>query len=189
MHNNIYCNLISLGAILCVLFIFSFILSKFEEIIRLKQNSKIKIYVPWSLKVFKIMRQISFALISLEYTFFPSVKFSYSLIGILLVFLGVVLRIVAIRTLGPMWSFHVALLDGHCIVNKGIYKYIKHPAYIGNMYLIGLALIFGAPFSSVVTLLFFLIFLIIRIPKEELLLSRLSKVIEKQWTFTTGPHH
>jgi protein-S-isoprenylcysteine O-methyltransferase Ste14 len=51
-----------------------------------------------------------------------------------LVFLtGVLLRTVAMRTLGQFYSHHVIRRDDHAIVCSGPYRIIRHPAYAGML--------------------------------------------------------
>lgn len=173
-QNIFHFEFLSLIAVYCILSIFAFGLSKIEEFIRVEGKPKIQIYVPWSLNVFKLLRHFIFALIAFEYVFKPSFGAVSCIIGISLILLGVTLRMVAIRTLGTMWSFHAAVLNDHVVINKGIYKYIKHPAYLGNIYLAGLALTFGSLISSLVAFLIVLLFFLIRIPIEERILFNLS---------------
>jgi protein-S-isoprenylcysteine O-methyltransferase Ste14 len=60
--------------------------------------------------------------------------------GIILIVLGLVVRRIAIKTLGK--NFTAALVVPTEITTKGIYKYIRHPSYTGGLLMIaGLALI------------------------------------------------
>ncbi len=44
---------------------------------------------------------------------------------------GQVLRLTAIRTLGSRWSTRVMTVPGEAPVQRGIYRYIRHPNYLG----------------------------------------------------------
>jgi methyltransferase len=46
---------------------------------------------------------------------------------------GQALRYAAIRTLGERWSVRVMTLPGAKPVNQGIYRFIRHPNYLGVM--------------------------------------------------------
>lgn len=46
---------------------------------------------------------------------------------------GVLLRLVAMRTLGKSYSHHVIRRDDHAIVRTGLYRLIRHPAYAGML--------------------------------------------------------
>lgn len=55
---------------------------------------------------------------------------------------GIPIRIIARITLGRQFSGHVQTTDGHKLIDKGIYGYVRHPAYLGF-----LCLLFGFPIS------------------------------------------
>jgi methyltransferase len=44
---------------------------------------------------------------------------------------GQALRLIAIRTLGWRWSTRVMTVPGQPPVRRGIYRYIRHPNYLG----------------------------------------------------------
>lgn len=44
---------------------------------------------------------------------------------------GQALRLTAIRTLGWRWSTRVMTVPGEALVHRGIYRYIRHPNYLG----------------------------------------------------------
>jgi len=100
------------------------------------------------------------------------------------------LRISAIRTLGELWSYRIEIKEGHKLVKSGIYKYLKHPAYLGNVYLIGILSLFNPLssdtenlgfvkevyyFSIVLVLLLLLFFYIKRVQLENKILSHLNE--------------
>lgn len=68
----------------------------------------------------------------------------FPLIGLMLVLCGLIIRWVAILTLKRQFTVDVAITKGHRIVNSGIYRYIRHPAYLGSLLSFsGLALFFA----------------------------------------------
>lgn len=95
--------------------------------------------------------------------------------GLIILLIGLLLRVLAIITLGTMWSYRVALLEQHKFINEGIYKHVKHPAYIGNIYLAGLSLSLCAPISSIISMFLIAIFYLIRVPEENKILLVLKK--------------
>ncbi len=44
---------------------------------------------------------------------------------------GVVMRGIAIVTLGRLFSSRVAIQSGHRIIRNGLYRYMRHPSYTG----------------------------------------------------------
>jgi methyltransferase len=52
-------------------------------------------------------------------------------VAVLLLVAGQLLRYAAIRTLGPRWSVRIMTQPGSPPVNTGIYRYIRHPNYLG----------------------------------------------------------
>ena len=75
-------------------------------------------------------------------------------VGILAVAVGIVLRIQAIRTLGPAFNSDISV--GPCVVDHGIYRWLGHPSEIGLLMIaIGGSVILGSlctAFAMVVTL-------------------------------------
>lgn len=55
------------------------------------------------------------------------------LAGIALFAAGIALRVWAIRTLGDCYAHVVRTIEGHRIVDTGPYRFIRHPAYAGNL--------------------------------------------------------
>lgn len=91
-----------------------------------------------------------------------------SLCGIFLMLLGLVLRWTAILTLRKYFTVNVSILPGHQIVKKGLYKYIRHPAYAGSLLsFLGLGLSFSNWLSAIVIFVPVLTAFIYRIQVEE----------------------
>jgi protein-S-isoprenylcysteine O-methyltransferase Ste14 len=65
-------------------------------------------------------------------------------IGMVLVVAGVIVRLVAIRTLGKFFTVNLAIDTEHRLINTGLYKYIRHPSYTGSLLsFLGLGLYFN----------------------------------------------
>lgn len=160
-----------------ILFFLSFllitqVLSRIEKRYIRSTTNPIKFAVRWSLYLFKKMRLLLFLVASIELVFFPNFNDFFFYIGILLVGTGIYLRISAIKELGSFWSYHACLFENHYLVESGIYSWLKHPAYIGNIHIPGLILSFGAPISSIMALFFILSFFFIRVKAENQLLPK-----------------
>jgi protein-S-isoprenylcysteine O-methyltransferase Ste14 len=57
------------------------------------------------------------------------------MVGITLMLAGILIRWVAIHTLGDYFTRAVTILEGHRVVRSGLYKHLRHPSYTG--YLLG----------------------------------------------------
>lgn len=98
---------------------------------------------------------------------------SIFLIGLVLFLCGQTLRIIAIKTLGSRWTTRIAILPEKPAINKGVFKYLRHPNYLGVC-----LEIFALPFMAsffYVSIFFSIVNLLIlyfRIKKEEEFLSK-----------------
>lgn len=95
------------------------------------------------------------------------VKF-ISLVGLVLIVLGLIVRWTAILTLKIYFTVDVSIQSNHKIIDKGIYKFIRHPAYAGSLLsFLGLGLAFSNWLSTLVIFIPILIAFIYRIRVEE----------------------
>ncbi|MFX1378636.1 MAG: methyltransferase family protein [Promethearchaeota archaeon] len=81
-------------------------------------------------------------------------------VGMVLLLLGGIILIYSRLILGKLASSKIVIEQNHILINKGIYKYIRHPIYLGMLLIFfGYALSFKSVFSPFSFLiLFFLIF-------------------------------
>jgi methyltransferase len=81
---------------------------------------------------------------------------------------GQALRLAAIRTLGWRWSTRVMTVPGAALVQQGIYRYIRHPNYLGvELELLAVPLLHSAYLTSAVFGVANLLLLRDRIRREE----------------------
>ena len=59
----------------------------------------------------------------------PSLAVGWSMVGLVVYLASLVLRNVAIHTLGKFWSLHVEIRQQHELVQMGVYRFVRHPAY------------------------------------------------------------
>ena len=65
-------------------------------------------------------------------------------LGCLFIAFGVTIRLIAIITLKQQFTTKVSIIEGHKIVETGIYKAIRHPAYLGYLaVMLGIGLVLG----------------------------------------------
>ena len=93
-------------------------------------------------------------------------------VGLILIIAGMVIRFMAIRTLGKFFTANLAIQADHKLVKYGLYKYIRHPSYFGSLLsFIGFGLTLNNWISLFIILIPVLISFIYRINIEEKLLS------------------
>ena len=81
---------------------------------------------------------------------------------------GLVIRWVAILTLGRFFSTSVAIHQDHRLVRTGLFRLVRHPSYTGLLLLfLGLGLTFGNWLSFAIIVVPFLAALLYRIQVEE----------------------
>ena len=97
------------------------------------------------------------------------------LAGIALFAAGIALRVWAIRTLGAYYAHVVRTIEGHRTVDTGPYRFIRHPAYAGNLAAHAGILVFF--FNWITLALFLLVFvpsIAARITVEERTLMKID---------------
>jgi protein-S-isoprenylcysteine O-methyltransferase Ste14 len=95
----------------------------------------------------------------------------YRLIGLVLIIVGMTIRIIAVFTLGKMFTVDVTIRKDHKVKKDGIYRCLRHPSYAGSLLsFIGFGLYLNNWLSLfVITIPMFVVF-IMRIKIEENLL-------------------
>jgi len=128
----------------------------------------------------------------MEYSITQRDELIISIFGIVMVLSGTMIRGISIRTLGNFFSRDVEAWHHQRIIKTGIYKYIRHPAYTGNIVqILGFPLVLNSYYSLMMSLITILIFLW-RIRVEEAFLSerfheyreymnQTKKIIPKIW--------
>ena len=73
------------------------------------------------------------------------------MLGMVLIVAGLAVRWVAILTLRKYFTVDVAISSDHKVVMTGLYRYVRHPAYLGSLLsFLGLAISFSNWLSAVV---------------------------------------
>ena len=93
-------------------------------------------------------------------------------IGLALIIVGIVLRILIIRTLGQFFTVDVTIKQDHKLKKDGFYTYIRHPSYAASLItVIGFGISLNNYASLVLVTVLISIAFIIRINVEEKLLT------------------
>jgi protein-S-isoprenylcysteine O-methyltransferase Ste14 len=53
--------------------------------------------------------------------------------GFILILIGLIIRIMALLTLKQFFTYSVSNLENHKLVETGLYKFIRHPGYLGQL--------------------------------------------------------
>ncbi len=61
----------------------------------------------------------------------PVYNSNHLIIGIIMFILGISIRLVSQKTLGKHFTLTVRIRKDHKLINKGIYRYVRHPMYTG----------------------------------------------------------
>jgi protein-S-isoprenylcysteine O-methyltransferase Ste14 len=88
--------------------------------------------------------------------------------GLGLFAIALVVRLTAIRTLGKFWSLHLEIRPEHQLVTHGIYRYVRHPAYLAILLeVISVPLVANAFFAFILTVAVYVPLLWLRWRREE----------------------
>ena len=102
---------------------------------------------------------------------FMQMNLGFNILGLIIAAAGILIRITAVQTLGRFYTRTLRETDDHQIVSNGIYQYIRHPGYLGNILLfIGAGFALGNLYSFIVITVLFLVIYVYRIKVEEQML-------------------
>ena len=94
-------------------------------------------------------------------------------IGRFLIICGVLIRWLAVLTLKKYFTVDVVIMDDHKLVKSGLFKYIRHPSYLGILItVLGFGISMVNWLSIIVILVPHIIIIFLRIKEEELALSK-----------------
>jgi protein-S-isoprenylcysteine O-methyltransferase Ste14 len=89
-------------------------------------------------------------------------------LGLALMWAGILLREWAVATLGRFFTVVVRVAEGQTVVDRGPYRWARHPSYTGLMVtLVGVGFALGSWLSVLVLLVLPLLGLVVRIRVEE----------------------
>jgi protein-S-isoprenylcysteine O-methyltransferase Ste14 len=118
---------------------FSYLYAFFEVFMNLRQSRKSKVTISsgkgslWALYgLITLGYVLSFAIgatrigrVNYWNTFFA--------VGAALVVIGLIIRITSILTLKQYFTYSVAKVENHTLIETGLYKSIRHPGYLGQL--------------------------------------------------------
>lgn len=117
----------------------SYLYGFFEVFMNLRQRSKSKVTTSND----KSSLWLLYSLITVGYALSFSVGATkigriyywntFFAIGMALVVIGLMIRILSILTLKQYFTYSVAKVENHKIIETGLYKFIRHPGYLGQL--------------------------------------------------------
>jgi protein-S-isoprenylcysteine O-methyltransferase Ste14 len=138
MHPLIYTNMAAAGGFMaaCLVWWLPEMIGMFRQMARVSRKTA-SVQDRGSLVILLVLQWVGLALnFSLAWWLpglaIPGPRFAFFLSGIILILLGVSLRWLAIWTLGRFFTRDVAVSPDQQIVQRGLYRYIRHPAYSGT---------------------------------------------------------
>jgi protein-S-isoprenylcysteine O-methyltransferase Ste14 len=103
-----------------------------------------------------------------EFGSFSTLTLFLGYLGCLFIAFGVTIRLIAVATLRRQFTTKVAIVERHRIVDTGIYRIIRHPAYLGYLAsLLGMGLVLGNWVSLAALIVLPLLGILYRIHVEE----------------------
>ena len=109
----------------------------------------------------------------LAYTGVGRTSTTWSYLGLIFLLIGFSLRQWSIKTLGKFFTPVVSIQKGHKLIEKGPYKYVRHPSYTGLLLeLVGVGLFLSNLLAAFVAFIFLFPSIVYRISTEETVLIR-----------------
>ncbi|MBW3004804.1 isoprenylcysteine carboxylmethyltransferase family protein [Candidatus Woesearchaeota archaeon] len=134
---------------------------------------KVKIKERESFWVMIVVNTICIGVILGEFIKLRPATTMYSYIGILLIFIGGLIRVYARKELDRFFSFEVVVQKDHKLVKKGLYKSVRHPMYLGILFIFfGLAIALSSFYGVLALIVFYVPALLYRISAEEQVLIK-----------------
>jgi len=96
-----------------------------------------------------------------------------SFTGVIIALAGLIVRWLAIKQLQDKFTVNVSLVDNHELITNGLYRLVRHPAYLGLwLFAFGLGLAMNSWWSLSILVIAFSIAIYYRIFVEEQVLNR-----------------
>ena len=71
--------------------------------------------------------------VSLNFPLNIFINAQFKLIGIIIIFVGIIIRFIAIKQLGRFFTVDVTIRKDHQLIQSGFYKHLRHPSYTGSL--------------------------------------------------------
>ena len=124
---------------LIIILAFTYLYGFFEVFMSLRQRRKRKIVKSgdrWSIWILVISIAIGYSLsFSVAATKTGRIYHwdTFFVIGSILAIIGLIIRINSILNLKQQFTYTVTKIENHKLIETGLYKYIRHPGYLGQL--------------------------------------------------------
>jgi protein-S-isoprenylcysteine O-methyltransferase Ste14 len=95
-----------------------------------------------------------------------------NVVAIVFVITGLIVAILARRTLAGNWSRAVAFKEDHELITTGLYHYVRHPIYSGILLMISATVLFVGTLSAAVGFVIIVLSIWFKLRAEEALLTK-----------------
>ena len=157
------------GTVLFVAFMCFAIVWRTWETLRKQGMERGHISMAWSFYVLFALSGVIFGGTVAEFFFIKRVyRVEWAVLGVILFLLANAIRVSAVRSLGRYWSVHVEMREHHPFVREGLYRYVRHPAYLSFVLEhIAVPLVGNAWWSLTIAVFVFVPLLLLRLSREE----------------------
>ncbi|MGL5416378.1 MAG: methyltransferase family protein [Clostridium sp.] len=101
----------------------------------------------------------------------------FQYIGVIMMLIGIIIRVYSVKLLDKAFTLHVCTGDNQKIIKRGIYKLVRHPAYLGSVItMIGMSMALRNEINLAITIIILILMYGYRIKIEEkALISRFGE--------------
>ncbi|MDD3721252.1 MAG: isoprenylcysteine carboxylmethyltransferase family protein [Lutibacter sp.] len=130
-----------------------------------KHTDKGSLYLIW---IIIIISNFTAVFVSNKYYFPLSKDANIIYIGLVIIFIGIIFRLIIIAKLGQFFTVDVTIKQNHKLKKDGFYKYLRHPSYAASLLsFIGFGISLNNWISLALLTILILIAFVIRIKIEE----------------------
>lgn len=120
------------------------------------------------------------------YFFIVNKIHSMLFLGVMIGLIGVWIRFSSMKILGRFYSRNVGMQGGHRLIQNGLYKYVRHPGYLGSfLVFLGFAISSSSFIAILINIILFFLVYSYRIKIEERILITLFGEQYKQYQSKT----
>lgn len=138
-----------------------------KKIDRKRQNDKGSLVLLWVV----ITVCFTFGFMFANYKTWTLINYAIYVIGVVIIISGVIIRWISIIQLSSAFTVNVAIANNHKLKTNGVYKYIRHPSYLGLwLIMFGFSVSMNSYFSILIITIPMFLAILYRIKVEEVIL-------------------